>query len=166
MPRKTLQPASKVNSEQQTQLIHQTSQISVQHAGPIPDPETLGLYGQVDPSFPERLVSAMERQEKHRQDLERMNLERNCANNMELIALERERMKHEYHHQQVGQIFGLLVSFMAFGVAGMVAIQGHDAVAATIGGVTAVSIATVFVTGRLLNKSSQNIEKQVNQVSQ
>ena len=41
------------------------------HRGPLPDPETLSGYGQIDPSFPERIVRSFERQSEHRQEMER-----------------------------------------------------------------------------------------------
>lgn len=45
------------------------------HRGPLPDPETLAGYGQIDPSFPERIVKSFERQSEHRQEMERKLLD-------------------------------------------------------------------------------------------
>jgi uncharacterized membrane protein len=44
---------------------------SKMHRGPLPAPETLAEYGDIDASFPERIVSAFEKQSEHRQDMER-----------------------------------------------------------------------------------------------
>lgn len=43
---------------------------SYTHIGPLPDPITLRAYGQIMPGLPERIVSGMEGETDHRQNLE------------------------------------------------------------------------------------------------
>ena len=42
--------------------------------GPIPDPQTLQEYQQIDPNFPERILAMAEAQSAHRQQQEKSHL--------------------------------------------------------------------------------------------
>ena len=42
-----------------------------QHSGPIPDPQTLGLYGEIQPDLPNRIMAMAEDQLKHRHWMEK-----------------------------------------------------------------------------------------------
>ena len=52
------------------QLVSVFFRAVVHRAGPLPDPSTLIEYARVREDFPDRIVSAFERQTEHRQDLE------------------------------------------------------------------------------------------------
>ncbi len=41
------------------------------YSGPLPDPQTLADYKEVDPRFPDAILSAFQQQSSHRQEMER-----------------------------------------------------------------------------------------------
>ncbi|MBF0185767.1 MAG: DUF2335 domain-containing protein [Magnetococcales bacterium] len=140
-----------------------TRTIATFSAGPIPDPRSLGLYGQIDPTFPERILAVMERQALHRQQLERYNLEQTHSQNAQILNLEDKKLQIDREILGRGQNFGLLVVLMAFCLTFVLAYGGHDWVAAVVGGSATVSLVAVFVTGKFLEskKSSADNAKMV-----
>lgn len=56
------------------------SEAAVAYSGPLPLPQTLQGYKDVDASFPERLFSDFEKNEQHIRDQERKSLEINAKN--------------------------------------------------------------------------------------
>lgn len=93
------------------------------HFGPIPAAHELSNLADVDPSFPERVVKMAEKQAKHRQ-----------------ATTER------------GQWFGFIIALVAFGVCIYAISVGFSGVAGTIGSITVVGLASVFVVGKLDGK--------------
>ncbi|MBF0400391.1 MAG: hypothetical protein HQL80_05565 [Magnetococcales bacterium] len=136
----------------------QAPNITTVSVGPIPDPNALGLYGQIDPSFPGRIVSVMERQETHRQELEKFNLEQSHAHNASLVELEKDRLLLEKERLQSdnaryrrGQQFGLVAVLAGYVLAGVMAFLGHEIFASVIGGVSSASLVTAFITERVFD---------------
>ncbi len=56
------------------------SQASLAYSGPLPLPQILQGYKEIDPSFPERVFSDFEKNEQHIRDQERKSLEINAKN--------------------------------------------------------------------------------------
>ncbi|MBF0627034.1 MAG: hypothetical protein HQL91_02325 [Magnetococcales bacterium] len=148
-PQSTRAPQAVDRTTQATVSIQQARLVATRMTGPIPDPTSLGLYGEIDPSFPERLMAAMERQEAHRQTLEKFSLE-------QYYAQEAARQERSYSIQKRGQIFGLVVSLAAFAVSAMLAVLGHDWVASGIAVTASVSLAVAFITGRVLDRKKSS----------
>lgn len=107
------------------------------HVGPLPPPEVLSAYGQVDPSFPERILRMAEAQAEHRKHQEK-----------EELRADIEDLKAQRGTERIGQIFALIVclAFLSGGV--WVTLRGHEWVGGVIVGATLLGIVTVFVTGR------------------
>ncbi|MEO0484117.1 MAG: DUF2335 domain-containing protein [Planctomycetota bacterium] len=105
--------------------------------GALPRPADLRAFGELDPSFPERIVRSTELEQRHRHEVERQAL---SADRDDRIAARKEAAR--------GQMFALVVclSFLCGAIA--LALSGHPAVAAIAIGGTLVAIVTVFVTGR------------------
>jgi uncharacterized membrane protein len=55
-------------------------------SGPIPAPEDLARYGQLDPSFPERIFTMAERNQEHRLAMESKILAMESAQNSHVLA--------------------------------------------------------------------------------
>ena len=57
-----------VNSEAIREVVRAEAFYS--HTGPLPDPATLGAYGEIVPGLPEKIVNRMEGENDHRHKLE------------------------------------------------------------------------------------------------
>lgn len=60
-------------------MVLREEQISM-HSGPIPSPEVLKGYGDIDSSFPHRIVTMAEAQSKHRMSMEESVLKSSIVN--------------------------------------------------------------------------------------
>lgn len=116
--------------------IMQSSQLTFS-SGPLPTPASLAGYGQIDQSFPERIVRMAEEEAKHRGGLER-----------DAIKAEINDSKAAQRLRRVGQwlAFAIAVLFLSAGV--WVTLTGHPAVGGIVLGTTLASLVAVFVTGR------------------
>ena len=99
-------------------------------SGPIPHPDILRGYEDVQQGFAERIMSMAEREQTHRIDIEQRmvggSLSQTCR----------------------GQWMGLAVAVLFLCVAGVLGWLGHDWLAGTLGGGTIVALVTVFVKNR------------------
>lgn len=100
------------------------------HIGPVPPPQVLIGYGQIDRSFPDRIVKMAE---------ENARTERKTAERAQTFVLA-ERL--------VARIFGLLFALGAIGISAYLALHGHDAVAGVIAGTTVVAVTAALVAGK------------------
>jgi uncharacterized membrane protein len=104
----------------------------------------LDQYNQILPGLAERIVNLTEKQSEHRQHLEKTVVE------------------NQVQESRRGQVYGLIIGLAGLAVCLMLGLQGHDNVAAVVGGGTLVSLVTVFVIGRrkrteeLKDKSANN----------
>jgi uncharacterized membrane protein len=97
------------------------------YAGPIPHPDTLKKFGNIDSSFPERIMRMTE--DNNKADI----IIRNRFSLAGLVV------------PLVGQIFSFLISCIGFGVAIVFGLKGIEmgAIAATIGGIAPIVIAAL-----------------------
>jgi len=102
--------------------------------GPIPPPELLEAFGEVDPLLPERIMSLAERESSHRQGLERQ------AQDAEIADRECER-----DERFRGQMLGFGLALVCITSATLLGLFGQPILAGVIGGTTLVSIVAVFV---------------------
>ncbi len=131
------------------------------HSGPLPSPEQLAGYEAVTPGLAERIVRMAEKQMDHRLNYE----SKEQANRLQLSSREQDIFQEEVvgRHKMTerGQKLGFLLTY-SLGIAGMLlAMAGHSVVASVIFGTTIVSIAAVFVIGRLQKESSHSSDKDV-----
>lgn len=98
--------------------------------GPLPPPGLLKAYNEAIPNGAERILNEVQRQCRHRMDLE-------------------NRMIPEQHLQsRRGQVYGLIVA-LSFLVASFILIaMGFGIFGTIIGTVDLIALVTVFVTGR------------------
>ena len=100
------------------------------HSGPLPDPLTLAGYGEIDPGFPDRIMTMAER---------------NAAAERDQRAL---AMRFTAASEREGRWMALGFSVFAIAVAAGLALSGHDVVAGIIGGTTVVGIVAAILKAR------------------
>lgn len=105
------------------------------HSGPIPSPETLALYGQVDPSFPGMIFERARTEQAHRHAQENKLVDAQIADSRGVRA-ERAR----------GQWLGAFVSLAFLGGAVYLGVNDQATLGGILGGATLLGIVTVIVT--------------------
>ncbi|MBF0262731.1 MAG: DUF2335 domain-containing protein, partial [Magnetococcales bacterium] len=127
-------PDPKPDSPRDAQRMSQSGgYVMAAFSGPIPDPYALKIYGEIDPTYPERLLAMAERQEAHRQaeeirqkELEKIAIESYIAFNQAKHNLARQKHLERIKYQTRGQWLGIvLVSFFLMGAI-YVTMNGHD----------------------------------------
>ncbi|MBX3316672.1 MAG: hypothetical protein KF902_07400 [Phycisphaeraceae bacterium] len=112
---------------------------SYQHAGPLPDPMTLGVYGQVDPSLPMAIVGMAQKQQGHDHKMAEDQLKHS-----------NDILRFGFIERMAGRACAI-VGVIAL-VVGSVCLSnnGHGEAAAALGGVAAVGIIGPFVYGKVI----------------
>jgi uncharacterized membrane protein len=100
--------------------------------GPLPSPEILHHYNQIVPGAADRIIAMAEHDFAHLQSMEKM------------------RLSGMFIERRTGQIFAFILTILTLGSCVWLALTGHDRVAGIIGGATAISLASIFVLGRML----------------
>lgn len=103
---------------------------STSFRGPIPHPDILRGYNEVVKDGAERIVVMAENQSNHR------------------IQLEDFAIKEELKQSNRGQMFGFILGIFGMGLAAILAILGHEAIAGIFGTTTIVGLVAVFVIGK------------------
>ena len=106
--------------------------------GPVPDPQTLSHYGQVDVTFPPRIMAMSEEQAAHRQKLETMSLTANIS-----------AQAAEARHQQLGQRYAFVVAIAGLAASILLGYVGAGLAALLAATTSATSAATALLGKRL-----------------
>lgn len=128
-------------------IVFEAGMISSGWSGPLPPPNDLAKFGQVDPTFPERIMRLAESEAEHRRQLEAQTIKSDIET--------RQRMQDE---RTRGQKYGLTIAMTFLGVGAWLAYLGHTVVATTLLGTTLVSLTAVFVVGRIAWARHQAVE--------
>ncbi|AFL85103.1 putative membrane protein [Belliella baltica DSM 15883] len=105
------------------------------HSGPLPDADTLIRYNSVIPEGADRIMKMAERQQEHR------------------MSLETKVVNSQSKQSGLGQWFGLIIGLVGIGCGTFLAYSGETTVGGIIAGGTVVSLVSVFVIGKSLQKS-------------
>jgi uncharacterized membrane protein len=97
----------------------------------------MAAYKAVDPSFAERVVASMEREQAHRHKMD-----------MDSLALERLSAARVHGERTLGQWLGFSISLAVIIAGALVAMYRSASAGASIITLTVVSLAGVFVYGR------------------
>lgn len=111
--------------EQRNMIIRAIRQESF--SGPLPHPELMSKYEQIQPGFAERIISMAEHQQDHRIDCERKIIDGSMS------------------ETRRGQWLGFSVALLFLGAATALGLTGHDWLGGVLGGGTLVALVTVFV---------------------
>lgn len=109
--------------------------IEKSHSGPIPDPETLIKYDSVIPDGANRIMKMAEKQQDHR------------------MTIESNVISSQSSQSKLGQWFGLIIGIVGIGCGTFLAYSGETTVGGIIAGGTVVSLVSVFVIGKRIQKS-------------
>lgn len=104
------------------------------HSGPLPDAETIKTYNEVIPNGGDRLMKTVENQQEHRH------------------KLEIEGLKRSFNQSSTGQWMGYTLAILFLVASFILALQGKEVTARILGGATLVSLVSVFVVGKWLQK--------------
>ena len=105
---------------------------SEMYSGPIPPPEALARYEEIQPGAADRILTMAEKQQEHR------------------MALETKAIGGQVDQSKRGQLFGFILVFVCIAVAVFVSLYfGMTAFAVTFLCVTMVSVVGLFVTGKM-----------------
>jgi len=122
---------------------NQVTTIMQQHIGPIPDPNTLNHYNQIQPGFAERIVVMAEKEQSHRH-----------TNDSIILANQELQHKRDSFTFRRGQTLAMLAVSFIVGLCVYCLYLGYPNQAATIATAVIVGLAGVFVYKS--NKNSNN----------
>ena len=94
-------------------------------AGPLPPPDTVKAYAEVNPGFPERIFALAESSLAHRQAMDRGRSWRSAA----------------------GLVAGVVIALSFLGVAAWLISSGHGVFGTILGSIDLVALVSVFVLG-------------------
>lgn len=102
-----------------------------QHLGPLPDGDTIKIYGEVIPDGGNRLMANVEKQLAHRIDIEKKGINRT------------------YNQSSTGQWMAFAIAIFFGLIAWDLGRNGQVVIASILGSVDLVALVAVFITGRL-----------------
>ncbi len=115
----------------------QRAQQIIQFSSPLPPPEILQKYEQIHPGLINEILELTKIQNEHRRQLESKNLE------AQIIHQQKRDLE-----TKLGQWFAFIISLVAIAGSIYTALQGHEGVAAVIGGVGLTGLVARFIDGR------------------
>lgn len=127
-----------VSPEKKEEILRSFSVTLIQersHSGPLPDAETLIQYNSVIPNGADRIMKMAEKQQEHRMKIENS------------VILSQSKQSN------LGQWFGFLIGIIGIGCGTFLAYSGKTTVGGIIAGGTVVSLVSVFVIGKRMQKS-------------
>jgi uncharacterized membrane protein len=130
-----------------SQIIEESSSFEVQsfenhYSGPFPTPDDLERYEKTLPGFTDRLFGMFEKDQRHNQEIEK------------------EILKGDNGQKMRGQIFGLIISLSCIAGSVFAALRGHVVFAGILGGGTVVSLAAIFVIGKVIESTERLPEEE------
>jgi uncharacterized membrane protein len=103
--------------------------VSQHFLGPLPPPKLLKDYDKVQPGFAERILGMAEKEQLHRQ------------------GVEKKALSSDITIQRTGQIFALLLSLVMMGGSMFLIYSNHDAAGVSLASATLLGLAYTFITG-------------------
>lgn len=128
-----------VSPKKKMEILQSISIVSIQqrsHSGPLPDADTLVRYDSVIPNGADRIMKMAEAQQSHR-----MNMENKVITS-------------QSSQSRLGQIFGLVIGIVGIGSGTFLAAIGEATVGGIIAGGTVVSLVSVFVIGKTIQRKN------------
>lgn len=123
-----------LEQEKQSEKEHQL--IAAQFQGPLPPPELLSQYNDIEPGLADRIVAMAEKESMHRRKMEEKTLTAEIeAHNKTMIE------------RRLGQIFGFLIGVITIGCGTYAATSGAQWPGGLIGTGGVIGLVTVFVVG-------------------
>jgi uncharacterized membrane protein len=134
-----------VNNEELNSTNTTSTQVSLsEFSGPIPPPNVLSLYKDVDASFAERIFAMAEKQMQHRHSLEIQSFE-----------TEVEQIKLNAGLYRRGQLFAFIIGIFTIGIGGIASIMGAPVSGGIIGTGGVIGLVSVFLFSNKLEKNKK-----------
>jgi uncharacterized membrane protein len=105
--------------------------------GPLPPPNLLKQYNEIDPTFANRIVQMAERAQAHRHDMDKRSIE------------------GQFKERRIGQIFGLIIGIVAILGGVVAAIYGAEWPGGFIGTGGVAALVAVIVYGKKSREKSK-----------
>lgn len=132
---------NKINPEQRKVLVHFIRETKMSaFKGPIPPPEVLQGYENVQQGFGDRILRMAERQQDHR------------------IKCEDKVVQESTTQSKRGQWFGFIIAILFLSGALALGFTGHEVLGGIIGGGTLISVVSVFLTNKPPKQSREKTE--------
>ncbi|MBF0310418.1 MAG: DUF2335 domain-containing protein [Magnetococcales bacterium] len=143
-------------------MAHHSSTITVHEAQPLPDPDILLKYQNIQPDFPQRLLAMAEREQNHRHECDRLSLQnkadriqsdlaarqlklRNEADRIRSDSAARQlKQSNEYRLMTRGQRFALILGVIVVVLCAYLGYAGHTGYGATVFGFSAAMMGVVI----------------------
>ena len=125
-----------------TESVTQVQHLSQTYSGPVPQPEDLAKYEQIQPGFADRLMTMAEIEQK----------EPIAATNT-MLDNEKIRDDQEMQRLKTGQYFALLSVFTIASLLTYIAYLGAPQAAAAAKSIAIVGVVDAFVSGNLKKKN-------------
>ena len=126
-----------------SRILTETSLTISRSSGPLPSAAELQQYGEIDASFPGRIMAMAETQAKHRQAIENQAVDAEIKGNRDMGMW-----------MQRGQWMAFCLAVLFLGAGILLTLRGHPAVGGIALGTTVVSLAAVFVAGRVPSRNN------------
>lgn len=127
-----------INPEQRAIIIHYIHQTQLKQSftGPLPHPDILQGYENVQDGFAERIFKMAEEQQAHR------------------IKCEDKIVRSTAAQSVRGQWFGFLIAILCLAASVALGFYNHEVLAGVIGGTTIISLVAVFITNKYTSPNS------------
>jgi uncharacterized membrane protein len=119
-------------------------EFNTEYEGPLPSPELMKQYMQIDPQLPAKIIEHFETEQSHRQKWEN-----------ELLAYRQQDSLAERAERRRGQLMAFWIAIIVMLLSAMICITGivldnttGIVVGGTVGGLSVVSLVTAFLVGR------------------
>jgi uncharacterized membrane protein len=116
------------------------------YSGPLPSPEHLRGYEEVLPGSADRILTMAEKQSDHRQEIEK------------------DAVKGGARRSWWGLWLGFVISVLVLGLSGGLIVAGYQVAGTVLGSVDLVSLASVFVIGRVEQRREREAKDQATHV--
>jgi uncharacterized membrane protein len=124
-------------------------EIVVTYEGPIPPPQMLKGFAEVDSSFPARIFAMAEQQAKHQQEMERNE-----------STLNKRAFDEQVTVLKRGQTFAITTVLASIGTAGVLGYLGHEFAASVLAAVGLSEVVAAFLFRQQVGKSTPQAEQQ------
>lgn len=127
-----------INPKKKLEILRSFSFTMIQeksHSGPLPDSESLIQYNSVIPDGADRIMRMAEKQQDHR------------------MSIEKKVINSQSKQSGLGQVFGLIIGVIGIASGTYLASIGATTVGGIIAGGTVVSLVSVFVIGKNIQKN-------------
>ena len=122
-------------------------QIASSFAGPIPPPEILLSYEQVQPGLAERIVAMAEKEQSHRHDIDNKT-----------IQIQADELEGRRQLKRTGQNYGLSIALTCIVLGSILVAIGFPVAGTTISTGVVISLVSVFVIGKTVKSSEDEMD--------